>query len=138
MGEYILKDLVKKAGLEKDFYIASAGTEDYNIGDPVYPPAREKMNENGVECSGHKARMINRNDYGTFDYIIGMDTQNVRDMVSYWGGDPEGKVHLLLDYTGESRSVADPWYTRNFDIAYEEVHRGCEAFLKAVTGESVE
>ena len=129
MGEFILKDMVQKRGIADRFFIASAGTEDYNDGDPVYPPAARKLRDNGIACSGHHARGIRKNDYEEFDYILAMDGQNIRNMTAFWGGDPEGKIRLLLDYTDEPRSVADPWYTGNFDAAYDDIYRGCEAFL---------
>ena len=129
MAEFVMKDLVKKAGLEKEFTIASAATHYDEIGSPVYPPARRKMAEHGISCSGHSARLLEKRDYDRFDYLIGMDSANLRNMRRICGGDPHGKISLLLDYAGQHRDVADPWYTGDFEATWQDVEAGCTALL---------
>ena len=102
MAEFVMKDLVKKAGLEREFSIASAATSTEEIGCPVYPPARRKLAEHGIGCAGHAARQLTAADYGLWDYLVGMDGANLRNMRRICGGDPEGKISLLLDWTDRS------------------------------------
>ena len=116
-----MKDMVKKAGLEKDFQIASAATSTEEIGHPVYPPARRKLAEHGIRCDGHSARQLTNRDYDEYDLLIGMDQANLRNMYGICGGDYAGKMHLLLDFTDRPGDVADPWYTDDF----EETWRMC-------------
>ena len=134
MAEFIFKDMVKKAGLEKEFHIESRATHTDEIwngkGNPVYPPAKAKLAEHGISCEGKRAELLTKQDYKDFDYIIGMDDLNARWMPRILGGDPEGKIHLLLDFTDNPRGVADPWYTRDFDATYRDVVEGCTAFLE--------
>ncbi len=130
MAEYIMKHLVKEAGLEDEFEIASAATSTEEIGNPVYPPARQKLAEHGIACKGHRARQVTKHDYAYYDHIIAMDSYNVRNMTRIFGGDPQGKISLLLHYTGERRDVADPWYTDNFDATWHDCLNGCSALLK--------
>ena len=130
MSEYVMKDLVKKAGLAAQFHIESAATSSEELGNPVYPPARRKLAEHGIACGGHAARQLTKNDYKEFDLLIGMDRANLQNMRRICGGDPDGKIHLLLDYTGHPRDVADPWYTDDFGAAYADIVRGCTAFLE--------
>ena len=128
-----MKDLVKKAGLEKQFQIAYAAISTEEIGNPVYPPARKKLADHGVACSGKTARQLQKSDYQVFDYLIGMDAANRRNMLRICGGDPERKIHLLLDYTGQhGREVADPWYTGDFEATWQDVLAGCQALLKSL------
>ena len=109
MAEFVMKDMVKKAGLEQEVRIESAATSTEEIGNPVYPPARRKLAEHGIDCSGKTARQLRNNDYEEFDLLIGMDQANLRSMYRIWGGDFAGKMHLLMDFTdrlgGSSRSV---------------------------------
>jgi protein-tyrosine phosphatase len=102
-----MKDLVKKAGLSSQFHIESAATSREEIGNPIYPPARRKLAEHGITCGGHAARQLTKNDYKEFDLLIGMDRANLRNMQRICDGDPDGRIHLLLDYTGHPRDVAD-------------------------------
>ena len=129
MAEFVMKDLVKKAGVEKQFEIASAATSTEEIGNPVYPPARRKLAEHGISSAGKASRQLRREDYARYDLLIGMDQANLRNIRRICGGDPEGKVRLLLDYAGRSgQEVADPWYTRDFEAAWRDVlraARGC-------------
>lgn len=134
MAEFVMKDLVKQAGLEQEFTIASAATSTEEIGNPVYPPARRKLAEHGIGCAGHAARQLRREDYGRWDYLVGMDGANLRNMNRICGGDPQGKLSLLMDYTGHPRDVADPWYTGDFDRTWEDVDAGCRGLLDRILG----
>ena len=132
MAEFIMKDLVKKAGREAEFYIESAATSTEEIGNSVYPPARRKLAEHGISCAGKTARQMTFDDYGRFDLIIAMDHYNLRNMQRFVGTDPEQKVHLLLDYTNRPGDVADPWYTGNFDATWRDCLEGCQELLKLI------
>lgn len=130
MAEFIMKDMVEKAGLQDEFYIESAATSTEEIGNEVYPPAKRKLAEHGISCKGKTARQMKRSDYERFDLIIGMDEWNIRNMTRICGGDPEGKICKLLDYTNRKGDVADPWYTGNFEATWQDVTEGCECLLK--------
>ena len=132
MAEFVMKDLVKKAGLEHEFSIASAATSTEEIGNPVYPPARRKLAEHGIGCAGKTARQLQKADYARYDLLIGMDSANLRNMRRICGGDPEGKLSLLLDWTDRPGDVADPWYTGNFDATWRDVLEGCQQLLKQI------
>ena len=125
-----MKDLVKKAGLEWAFEIASAATSTEEIGNPVYPPARRKLAEHGIGCAGKTARQLRCEDYAYYDYLIGMDSANLRNMRRICGGDPEGKISLLLDHTSRPADVADPWYTGDFEATWQDVLEGCSRLLE--------
>ena len=125
-----MKDLVRKAGADTEFFIASAATSTEEIGNPVYPPARRKLAEHGIGCAGKTARQLRREDYDRFDLLIGMDGANLRNMRRLSGGDPAGKCSLLLDHTGRPGDVADPWYTGDFDATWRDVLSGCRALLE--------
>ena len=132
MAEFVMKDLVQKAGLSDHFYIESAATSTEEIGNEVYPPAKRKLAEHGISCKGKKARQMTRSDYQRFDLLIGMDDWNIRNMTRIAGGDPEGKIHKLLDYTARKGDVADPWYTGDFDATWRDVTEGCRELLKSL------
>ena len=133
MAEFVMKELVKEAGVADQFEIASAATSTEEIGNPVYPPARRKLAEHGIRCDGKRARQMTRADYQKYDLLIGMDNWNIRNMLRICGGDREGKIRMLMDYTGHSRSVADPWYTGDFDATWDDVNEGCRALLDHLT-----
>ena len=130
MAEFVMKDLVKKAGLEWAFEIASAATSTEEIGNPVYPAARRKLAEHGIGCAGKTARQLRKEDYEHYDYLIGMDSANLRNMRRICGGDPEGKISLLLDHTERPADVADPWYTGDFEATWRDVLEGCGRLLE--------
>lgn len=130
MAEFVMRDFVKEAGVEVE--AASAATSREEIGNPVYPPARAKLAEHGISCAGHAARQLVRGDYETYDYLIGMDAANVRNILRICGGDPDGKVHRLLDFTDRPGDVADPWYTGDFDATWRDVDAGCRGLLAAL------
>ena len=132
MAEFVMKDLVQKAGLDAQLEIASAATSTEEIGNPVYPPARRKLAEHGIRCDGKRARQLRRDDYTRYDLLIGMDRANVRNMERICGGDPEGKLHLLLEYTARPGEVADPWYTGDFQATWEDVEAGCTGLLQSL------
>ena len=135
MAEFVMKDLVRKAGLDTEFFIASAATSTEEIGNPVYPPARRKLAEHGIGCAGKTARQLRREDYDRFDLLIGMDSANLRNMRRICGGDPEEKLSLLLDWTDRAGDVADPWYTGDFEATWRDVLDGCRGLLHALTKE---
>ena len=132
MGEFVMKDLVKKAGLEDQFSIASAATSTEEIGNSVYPPAQHKLAEHGISCAGKTARQLTKADYQRYDLLVGMDHANIRNMNRICGGDPEGKIHLLLEYAGRNGEVADPWYTGDFEATWQDVLSGCTGLLESL------
>ena len=129
MAEFVMTDLVKNAGLASQFQIASAATSREEIGNPVYPPARRKLAEHGISCSGHTARQLTNSDYEEYDLLIGMDKTNLRDMYRLCGGDFADKMHLLMDFTDRPGDVADPWYTDDFEATWRDVLAGCQGLL---------
>lgn len=141
MAEFIMKDMVKKRGLADEFYIASAATSTEEIwgdrGNPVYPPARKELAKHGLSCDGKYAVQLKREDYAKYDYLIGMDSANIRNMERMCGGDPEGKIYRLLSFAGSSRDVADPWYTGDFKTTYNDVVEGCGALLEYIMAENL-
>ena len=132
MAEFIMKDLVKKAGLETQFHIESAAVSAVQTGNPVYPSAQRKLAEHGISCAGKTARQLIDADYGRYDLLIGMDRANLRDMHRICGGDPDGKIHLMMEYTGRPGDVADPWYTGDFEATWRDVLEGCQGLLREV------
>lgn len=134
MAEFVMKDLVKKAGLGNRFHIESAATSTEETGNPVYPPARRKLSEHGISCVGKTARQLTRADYGRYDLLIGMDRANIRNMARICGGDRSGKLHLLLEYADRPGEVADPWYTGDFETTWQEVLAGCQGLLAHLAG----
>ena len=130
MAEFVMKDLVNQAGLADQFYIESAATSTEEIGNEVYPPAKRKLAEHHISCQGKTARQMTRLDYQRFDQLIGMDDWNIRNMRAIAGGDPEGKIHKLLDYTARGGNVADPWYTGDFEATWRDVLEGCTELLQ--------
>ena len=129
MAEFVMKWLVKEAGRESEFEIASAATSTEEIGNPVYPPARRKLAEHGISSVGKYARQITRRDYQYYDLIVGMDQWNLRNMRRMLGGDPDNKICLLMDYTDRPGDVADPWYTGDFEATWLDVLEGCKGML---------
>ena len=143
MAEFVMKDIVSKAGVADEFHIESAATHTDEIwngmGSPVYPPARAKLREHGIGTDDNelgvaekRARLTNKRDYESFDYIIGMDSANIRDMNRIYGGDPDGKIYKMLDFTDRDGDVADPWYTGNFDATWRDVSEGCRGLFSHI------
>ena len=139
MAEFVLKDMVEKAGRSGEFEIESAATtteEIWNgVGSPVYPPARKKLLEHGIDPGDKRARLAVRSDYHEYDYIIGMDEWNLRNMLRIVGQDTDHKLSLLLDYSNHPRDIADPWYTGNFEETYSDIIEGCTALLEKLKRE---
>ena len=130
MAEFVMKDLVKKAGLEKEFQIASAATSREEIGNDVHPGTKDKLREMDVPFSRRRAVQLTATDGREYDYLIGIDRYNLRNMRAIVREEDWHKISLLLDFCGESRDVADPWYTGDFDATWDDVDRGCRALLK--------
>ena len=130
MAEFLLKSMVQEKGISDQFYIASAATSTEEIGNPVHYGTRKKLSEFGISCNGKYAVQMTRADYDRYDYLIGMDQWNIRNMQRIVGKDEKGKIRRLLDFTDHPRDIADPWYTGNFDITYEDIREGCEALLR--------
>ena len=135
MAEFVMKDLVKKAGLASRFYIESAATSREEIGNPVYPPVRRKLAEHGITCSNHTARQLTNQDYDEYDLLIGMDSANLRDMYRICGGDYAGKMSLLMDRITRPGNVAYPWYTEDFEATWRDVLEGCQGLLRELLQE---
>lgn len=142
MAEFIFKRMVRRAEMEKSFEVASAATSDEEVGNPVYPMAKRTLAEHGIGCPGKTARQIVADDYRHYDMIVAMDEQNMANLRSFFKNDPEGKISMLLDHTPESdvdhhgRSVADPWFTRKFNVAYEDITIGCTALFEKLKVEN--
>ena len=131
MAEFVMKDLVKKVGLESQFQIESAATSTEEIGNPVYPPARRKLAEHSIDCTGKTARQLRSSDYARYDFLIGMDRANLRNMNRICGGDFDGKLHLLMEFASRPEvEVADPWYTGDFEATWQDVLAGCSGLLE--------
>lgn len=128
--ESLFTYMVKERGLADQFYIDSCATSTEEIGNPPHRGTVNKLREVGIPLVPHRARQIRWSDYGKFDYIIGMDTWNIRNLTRMLKGDPEGKVYKLLSFSGSGRDIADPWYTGDFDATYDDLLEGCEAFLR--------
>ena len=138
MAEFVMKDMVRRAGLEAEFEISSAATSAEELGNSVYPPARSKLREHNIDCAGKTARRITKADYDEHDLIIGMDSANMKNMERVFGTDRVGKLHMLLDYAGrEGQSVADPWYTGDFEATWQDVFAGCMGLLSQLCEEIV-
>ena len=128
MAEMIMKHLAREHGLT-GYVIDSAAVSREEIGNGVYPPAKRELAAHGVRCDAHRARQVTAGDYDQWDHFVCMDMSNVTRILRIFGHDDDRKVHRLLDFTGHSADVADPWYSDRFDIAYADILRGCEALL---------
>lgn len=133
MAEFIMKQLVENADKTSDFEISSAAVSTEEIGNDIYPPAKRILLENGVPFSHRGARQVTRADYRYYDHIICMDRSNLRLLRYLIGEDTAGKVSLLMQWAGSDRDVSDPWYTRDFQTAYDDILEGCEALLGQLT-----
>jgi protein-tyrosine phosphatase len=134
MAEFVMKKMVKEAGLADEFYIASAATSAEELGNPVYPGARKRLAAEGISVAGKYAVRIKRGDYEKYDRLIGMESHHIANMLRVFGGDPEGKVCRLLEFAGLPRDIADPWYSGDFDTAYDDIYTGCAALLSKLRG----
>lgn len=133
MAEFILKKILEENGRSEDFLVFSKATSTEEIyhgqGNPVYPPVREILEELGIDCSRKRACQLQKEDYEKYDYFIGMDERNRENMKRIFGGDSEGKVSLLGEYTDRPHPIADPWYSGEFRSCYEDIRKGCEALF---------
>ncbi len=136
MAEFIFKDMINKRGLGDFFSVSSSATSTEeiwgDIGNPVYPPAREELAKHGISCDGKRAVQLRKSDYNKYDYFIVMDSMNLRNTMRIFGSDPEGKVHKLMDFTDRPGDVSDPWYSRRFDVAYNDIYEGCLGLLERI------
>lgn len=132
MAEFILKDMVKKRGINDDFQIASSATSTEEYGNPLYPPAARKLSSEGIPTTYRTAVQLKKSDYDKYDYIIAMERRNIENIKRICGGDPDNKVSLLLSFAGRNDNIADPWYTGNFDAAFNDIVEGCEGFLEQI------
>lgn len=130
MAEFVFKDLLQKKRLEHQFTVASSATSREEIGHPVHPGTRKMLAQNGISCDGKTSLQFRKNDYDFYDIIVCMDAFNVRNLLRIIGTDPDEKVCKLLDFTGNSGDIADPWYTGDFDETYADVKAGCEGLLE--------
>lgn len=130
MAEFVMKKLVSDAGYSNDFYISSSATSTEELGNPVYPPARSELSKHGIGCAGKTAVQLRKSDYDNYDYFIGMDTANIRNMNRIFSSDKDGKIYKLLTFAGRSDDVSDPWYSRDFGTAYADIEEGCKGLLK--------
>lgn len=137
MAEYIMKDMVHKRGLSDCFYIDSAATSTEEIGNGVHYGTRRKLREVGIPCGNHRAVRMTRADYDQYDYLIGMDTWNIRNMLRIVRDDPQKKIYRLLDFGRRPRDIADPWYTGNFDETYDDIMEGCGALFSHILKEDM-
>lgn len=131
MAEYVMKAMVAEAGRSAEFEIASAATSTEETGNGVYPPVRRLLEAAGIDCSAHHARQMTMADYRHYDLVVAMDTQNLANIRRIIGRDTDGKVCRLLDFTPTPGDIADPWYTRDFDLTWRQVHAGCRGLITA-------
>ena len=132
MAEFIMKNIVANDGKSPDFIISSAATSDEEQGNGIHYGTRKVLTDKGIPFTQDFARKITKEDYCIYDYIIGMDQSNIRDMLAFFGGDPQNKIRLLLSFTEDNRSVADPWYTGNFEKTYNDILLGCRALYQSI------
>lgn len=138
MAEMILKEMVRQRGIAQQFEIVSRATSTEEIwdgrGNPIYPPAQEELRRRGIPCEQRQATQLTRADYAKYDLLLGMDRANLRNMQRMLGGDPDGKIHLLTEYSGGGE-IADPWYSGRFDVAFRDIWAGCEGLLSHLLAE---
>lgn len=136
MAEFIFKNMITERGLDYKYEVYSSATSNEEIwggvGNPVYPPARAELGRHGIDCGGKRAVQLQRSDYDEYDLFVCMDSRNVVNATRILGGDPEGKVKKLMDYTSRGGDVADPWYTDRFDVTYRDVSDGCKALIASL------
>ena len=137
MAEFIFKDMLRKEGRINDFLVTSSATSTEEIwngqGNPVYPPARAELAKYGLSCEEKRAVQLQKSDYAKYDLFVGMDSNNIKNMFRIFGGDPENKIHKLMDYTKRGGDVADPWYSDRFDVVYKDIYEGCTALFSQLS-----
>lgn len=132
MAEFIMKQMVEQRGVAEKFHIESCATSNEEIGNPVYPPARQVLQKRGINCVGKRARRITKGDYDRFDYIVCMDSNNIRNLKLMFPNDNGEKISKILSFAGIDRDVVDPWYTGDFSATEEDVCTGCEALIEYI------
>lgn len=137
MAEFIMKDLVKKECPEAELFIASSATSTEEIGNPVYPPAKAELSRRGIPFGDRQAVQVKKSDYGKYDIFLVMDGNNVRNIMRIFGSDPDGKVRRLSEFSGESRDISDPWYSGRFDVAFDDICKGCTGLLEHIRREKL-
>ena len=134
MAEFVFRKMINEKGIADRFSVASSATSTEeiwgDIGNPVYPPAKEELKKHGISCEGKRAVQLKKSDYDKYDVFVAMDSMNIRNIGRIFGKDPDGKVHKLMDYTERQGDVADPWYSGRFDVAYRDIYDGCVSLLK--------
>lgn len=130
MAEFVMKDILAKEGKESEYLVRSSATSYEEIGSPVHHGTRRKLAEHGISCEGKRAAKLVKEDYDKYDLFVGMDSYNIVNMFKIFGGDNQKKVHLMLEFAGIDRDVADPWYTGDFDATYDDIKKGCDALYK--------
>ena len=130
MAEFVFKKMLADKGLQKEFFVCSSATSTEEIGNPVYPPARRELLKHSISCEGKRAVQLKKSDYDTYDYFICMDDSNVRNILRIFGDDKDNKVSKLLQWADSEKSVADPWYTGNFEVTYNDIVTGCMAIIE--------
>ena len=134
MAEFIMKDIVRRNGMSDVFKIESCATSDEEIGHDIYPPAKDVLNKHGIPYEKRRARRMTSADYDRFDRIVAMDRWNIRNMRGYVGGDPDGKVSLMMSHAGKDMDVDDPWYSGDFERTYEEITEACSHLFESMVG----
>ena len=137
MAEFIMKDLVKKECPDTELFIASSATSTEEIGNPVYPPAKAELSRRGVPCGGRQAVQVKKSDYGKYDLFLVMDGNNVRNIMRIFGSDPDGKVRRLSEFSGGNGDISDPWYSGRFDVAFDDIYKGCVGLLEHIRRENL-
>lgn len=133
MAEFVMKELVRRAGLEDEFLIESAATSREELGNDMHYGTRTKLQQMGIPFTRRAARQMTKDDYDRYDFLVAMDDENIYYMTRLWNPDPERKIVRLLSFAGLTRDIADPWFTGNFDDTYDDVLKGCTAFLRYIT-----
>ena len=129
MAESMFNDMIRKQGLSDRFSCDSAATSTEEIGNPIYPPARRKLLQEGIDPGKHQARRMRKSDYDEFDFLIGMDEYNILNMMRMYDNDPDGKIHLMMSFAGKRREISDPWYTGDFDATYSDLRESLEGLI---------
>ena len=130
MAEFIMKKLIADSGLSDEILVSSSATSTEELGNSVYQPAKSELFRHGIGCGGKTAVQLRKSDYDRYDLFVGMDTANIRNMNRIFGGDRDGKIYKLLTFAGRGDDVSDPWYTRDFSTAYNDIEEGCQGLLK--------
>ena len=132
MAEFVMKDLVRREGKAQDYLISSAATSHWEVGNPIYPPAEAVLRRRGIPMEPRQARQLEEKDYDRWHRIIAMDQRNLQDLTELFGGDPDHKIHLLMEYTGKAQEIADPYFTGDFETAFSQIRQGCQSLLEVL------